>query len=149
LTSAVESALRDGRLDLLELGPLTCAEASELLGPGIDPATGRTLFEESGGNPFYLEQLARAPVAGQARAAGIARAGAEPRTGTVPALVHASLTRELERVAAPARALLGGAAVAGEPFDPDVAAEIAGLQPHEVLDALDELLRADLLRATD
>jgi len=39
---------------------LTRSEAGELLGPSVDEATGAALFEESGGNPFYLEQLARA-----------------------------------------------------------------------------------------
>ena len=43
----------------LELGALTRDEARELLGESIDGAAATTLYDETGGNPFYLEQLAR------------------------------------------------------------------------------------------
>ena len=46
------------------------------------------------------------------------------------------------------RALLNGAAVAGEPFDPDLAAAVAGLPEDVALVALDALLALDLVRAT-
>lgn len=39
-----------------------------------------------------------------------------------------------------------GAAVAGEPFDPDLAAEVAAIEEAQALPALDELLDSDLIR---
>ena len=33
--------------------------AAQLLGDAVDSAAAAVLYEESGGNPFYLEQLAR------------------------------------------------------------------------------------------
>jgi DNA-binding CsgD family transcriptional regulator/tetratricopeptide (TPR) repeat protein len=66
----------------------------------------------------------------------------------VPAAVAASLAEELASLSPPARALLDAAAVAGEPFEPDLAAAIAELGEGEVLDALDELLALDLVRPT-
>ena len=40
------------------VGPLTRDEARQLLGESFDAATAAALYEDSGGNPFYLEQLA-------------------------------------------------------------------------------------------
>ncbi len=72
----------------------------------------------------------------------------EEGLGGVPAAVTASLSEELESLSQPARALLDGAAVAGEPFELDVAAAIAELEPSIGFDALDELLARDLVRPT-
>ena len=60
LSAAFERADREGRLARVEVGALTREEARELLGPAVESAVARDLYEESGGNPFYLEQLARA-----------------------------------------------------------------------------------------
>ena len=57
-SAALERAHRSSQVIRIELGELTPAEARELLGAGVDVGA---LYEESGGNPFYLEQLARSP----------------------------------------------------------------------------------------
>ena len=49
----------------------------------------------------------------------------------------------------PARLILEGAAVAGDPFDPELAAAAAGASDAAAVEALDELLRLDLIRPTD
>src|SRR5512132_3838168 len=61
LAAALERAHRAAALTRVELGALTLDEARELLGEQIDAAGAVVLYEESGGNPFYLEQLARSP----------------------------------------------------------------------------------------
>ena len=73
LLAALERAHRAGALTRIELGALAPDEARELLGETVGLADVRVLYEESGGNPFYLEQLARSlDRAGRAtRAAGI------------------------------------------------------------------------------
>ena len=53
---AVERAHRAGTIARIELGALSPEEARELVG---DEADAPSLYEDSGGNPFYLEQLAR------------------------------------------------------------------------------------------
>ena len=76
LSAALERTHRAGGLTRLELGPLSEAEARELLGAGVDGETASALYEESGGNPFYLEQLARAsprPARERAGVAGLPR----------------------------------------------------------------------------
>ena len=47
------------------------------------------------------------------------------------------------------RLVLEGAAVAGDPFEPELAAAAAGTSEAAAMDAVDELLRLDLIRATD
>ena len=59
LAAALERAHRAAALTRIELGALTPDEARELLGERVDAAGAAVLYEESGGNPFYLEQLAR------------------------------------------------------------------------------------------
>jgi DNA-binding NarL/FixJ family response regulator/tetratricopeptide (TPR) repeat protein len=67
----------------------------------------------------------------------------------VPPGVAAALTEELALLAGVSRRILEGAAVAGDPFDPELAAAAAGLDETLALDAVDDLLRLDLIRPTD
>jgi predicted ATPase len=59
LSSALERAHRAAALTRVELGALTPVEARQLLGEAVNDAEVAVLYEESGGNPLYLEQLAR------------------------------------------------------------------------------------------
>ena len=59
LAAALERAHRAAALTRIELGALTPDEARELLGERVDAAGAAVLYQECGGNPFYLEQLAR------------------------------------------------------------------------------------------
>jgi DNA-binding CsgD family transcriptional regulator/tetratricopeptide (TPR) repeat protein len=104
------------------------------------------LFEESGGNPFYLEQLSRS-LKGDGASSGspeVALTGID-----VPSAVAASLSEELALLSDGARRVLEGAAVAGDPFEPELAAAAADASEAEAIDALDELLQLDLVRNTD
>ncbi|HKH18169.1 MAG TPA: AAA family ATPase [Solirubrobacteraceae bacterium] len=127
----------------IALGPLSEAAATELLGQ-LDTPSAAAIYRHGGGNPFYLEQLARASSEGRLGAALEAGDGA----GGVPAAVAAALAEELGSLSAPERALLEAASVAGEPFEPDLAAAIAELPASAGLDALDALLALDLVRPT-
>ena len=59
LATALERADRHGGLTRLELGGLPREAAGELLGDGVGRERADALYEEAGGNPFYLQQLAR------------------------------------------------------------------------------------------
>ncbi|HEX8121090.1 MAG TPA: AAA family ATPase [Solirubrobacteraceae bacterium] len=134
----LNSALARPLVRIIDLGPLGESDTLTLAGAGLDAERRRAIFAESGGNPFYIEQLARAP-------AGSAGSGADG----VPRTVAAALRGELEGLDAQPRRFLEAAAVAGDPFDPEHAAEIAEVDPAAAIDALDALLAARLLRATD
>jgi AAA ATPase domain len=122
LQSALSEALRQGRLIQLGLGPLSEPEAIELIGDGA-----AAIYSDSGGNPFFLEQLSRPGARGQ-------------RT------LAAALDSELNALSPDARRLLDAAAVAGDPFELGLAAEIAELSEEEALDVLDELLARAMVR---
>ncbi|HET9322421.1 MAG TPA: AAA family ATPase, partial [Gaiellaceae bacterium] len=146
LAAALERARRAAALTRLELGALTAVEARELLGERVDAAGAAVLYQESGGNPFYLEQLARAPE----RAAGVASAPEISLTGLeVPPAVAASLSEELALLSDGGRLVLEGAAVAGDPFEPELAAAAAASSEAAAMQALDELLELDLIRTSD
>jgi predicted ATPase len=143
----LERAERAGSLTQVEVAAFSPEQARELLGDGVDPASAAELYEASGGNPFYLQQLARASRhPGQGLLAGddVAFAGVE-----VPRAVAAALTEELALLPADVHRVLEGAAVAGDPFEPELAAAAAGTSELDVFDPLDELLARDLVRHTD
>jgi ATP/maltotriose-dependent transcriptional regulator MalT len=146
LLAATERAERAGMLSRLELGALSADESRGLLSPSVSRATAASLFQASGGNPFYLQQLARAPVAAPdgAPGGGTLLAGVE-----VPGLVAQALTEELALLEPEIRRVLEGAAVAGDPFEPELAAAAAGRPEAAAVEALDELIRRDLVRATE
>ena len=141
LATALERAHRAGLLARIELPPLTPDETRELVGEHAE-----LFYEETGGNPFYLEQLARAPADTLSAAAGgeVSLAGVQ-----VPPMVAAALTEELSLLPVSARRVLDGAAVAGDPFEVDLAGAAAGVGETDVLEAIDELARVELVRETD
>jgi len=147
LGGALERAHGAGVLTRLELGALSADEARQLLGPAVTAAAAESLYEESSGNPFYLQQLARSPQSttrASPDAAGVSLAGVE-----VPGAVAAALRGELALLDEDDRRVLEGAAVAGDPFEPELAAAAAGVSESNAIDALDELLRRDLVRPTE
>jgi DNA-binding CsgD family transcriptional regulator len=139
LLAALEAAGRDGLVTSVELGPLTQAEADALLGGAAQPY----LYAQSGGNPFYLEELSRAP------APTAAPPGEDGDAVGVPPGVAAALGQEILGLSDRARALAWGGAVAGEPFDLDLAAAAGALSEAEALTAIDELLGSRVAVNTD
>jgi DNA-binding NarL/FixJ family response regulator len=146
LAAALERAHREAVLNRIELGPLTPGEARELLGEKVDAAGAAVVYQECEGNPFYLEQLARSleRVNGNTRAPEIALARLE-----VPPAVAASLSEELALLSDGGRLVLEGAAVAGDPFEPELAAAAADSSEAAATDAVDEFLHLDLIRTTE
>ncbi len=145
LLALLERAHREGMLTRIELGALSPAEARAFLGQALVPAEAGALYQESGGNPFYLQQLARAlHLTGHASAAAELSVAIE-----VPSAVAAAMTEELGLLSEPARLVLQGAAVAGDPFEPELAAAAAGTSEDSTMDVIDELLQLDLIRQTD
>ena len=145
LSAALERAYREGILTRIEVGALTPDEARELLRDAVAGTVATALFDESGGNPFYLEQLARSLILEGTKAAPeLSFAGLE-----VPPAVADALAEELTLLSDRARLVLEGAAVAGDPFEPELAAAAAATSEASALEAIDELLKLDLVRQTD
>jgi DNA-binding SARP family transcriptional activator len=126
-----QSLLRDRLLREVRLSPLTPAEVETLLGrvaPGVDAAP---LSRESGGNPLFAIELARAR-----------RGGAPATESTLDELIAG----ELARLDDPARELLTWAAATGRAFPPEVLASAIGIPASEVLNRLERVEARGLLR---
>ena len=57
LAAPFDAVARDGIGGRLELAPLTEEQAQSLMDPALDPEWRALLYHESGGNPFYLDEL--------------------------------------------------------------------------------------------
>jgi len=144
LATAIDDAEREELLTTIEVEGLSRTEAESLL-ESLDPADREETYRLSGGNPFYLEELVRSAGSGQTPGGPVNGAG----TVGVPDRVAAALARELNSLPEADGELARGAAVAGESFEPELAAEAAGVSESDALAAIDELLDLDLIRTTE
>src|SRR5215813_11051532 len=147
LAVVLDEATRRGYGGRIELTPLNAAQAEALMDPGLDADERATLYRQSGGNPFYLEQLSRAAVPGPGRR----RLAAEHPANEwrPPPAVTASIREELSGLPAEDRVVVDAAAIAGESFEPQVVAAIAERPEPVTLAAFDDLLAVDVIRPTD
>jgi predicted ATPase len=105
LAQALSSAVREGTGERIDLGPLTVTESAALLGSAsrdVEP-----LYRDCGGNPFFLQQLAKA------RGFASVRSLVPLEDLEVPAAVRAALSEELSQLSPPARSMVEAASVVG------------------------------------
>ncbi|MEU4470567.1 BTAD domain-containing putative transcriptional regulator [Micromonospora sp. NPDC023888] len=107
--------------------------ARAVAGPELDPPTVRLIHHRSGGNPFFVRELAQLYAS-----AGPAALAA------VPPGVRDVIRHRLAQLPAPTRTVLRQAAVLGRDLDPAVLGELAG-DPAALLDAVDRGLQAGFL----
>ena len=126
----------------ISLCPLTDVETARLIGSLLQRAvlpaeTQRALLERAGGNPLYAEEFVRL-LADRGQLGGDAV--------EVPASVQALIAARLDTLSAERKGLLQHAAVIGQVFWAGALAEMAGLEPRDVEQALHELSRKELVR---
>jgi ATP/maltotriose-dependent transcriptional regulator MalT len=144
IATAIDQAARAGGVRRVGLGPLAREAAGMLVGAGAGMDL-EGLYRNSGGNPFYLLQLARATQEDGPRSSGqvwIEVAG-------VPAGVRSAIADELDELEPGVRAFAQAAAVVGDPFEFDVAVAAAAMTEERAGAALDELVARDVVRAGD
>ncbi|MFI6516809.1 AAA family ATPase [Spirillospora sp. NPDC050679] len=138
LAGLVHASVQGGCGHRVPIEPLTESEVAQLLGPRVSRTRCRELFEASGGNPFYLEALARST---EPFASG-------EQQGDLPPAVRAALQLELSGLSPNALLVAQGAAVAADEFAPLLAAAAAEVSEETALAALDELVARDIVRPT-
>jgi DNA-binding CsgD family transcriptional regulator/tetratricopeptide (TPR) repeat protein len=141
LWHALSRAEADGVARLLELTPLSRADADHLVPAELGRSRREEIHRAGAGNPFYLEALVRAGRSGSA----VDGAALHP-DWAVPVAVHAVLAAELTALPREDRIVAHAAAVAGDDFDADSLVEIAEVGAGTVLAALDRLADRDLVR---
>lgn len=139
LIGALSADRYGGSVEHVELGPLSRRDASLLLGESVGPARRNALYAASGGNPFYLLALTRGGPVEDIHAGN----------GGFPPQVKRAVLTEVTALSAPARVILQAAAIAGDPFQPELVAAIAQVAEQDVLYALDEIVARDLARTGD
>jgi len=121
---------REGHLHQVQLALLDAANTAQLAAtnyPGVD---GRRVYAETGGNPLYVLEVARALSEGQ------------QSTRSLQAL----LDDRLVQLQGTSRALVSWAAVFGGPFLLSTLQGVSGLGTNEFLLALDEIERHGFFR---
>ena len=150
-TNALNELFRDRLATQLDIRGLGESDTAELvrLRAGVSPARAfaHGLYEETEGNPFFVEEIIRHLVEAGVHV-GSASASELQRFG-LPEGVKQVIAFRLGRLEAPAAQLLRVAAVMGRDVDAALLERVVTLGEEEFLAALDEALAAGLLVESD
>ncbi|MEV4714884.1 BTAD domain-containing putative transcriptional regulator [Micromonospora sp. NPDC049374] len=125
------------RVYLTGLSEVATAELTRaVVGLDVDAATLRSIHHRSGGNPFFVRELAR-----------LLAAEGPQALQRVPAGVRDVIRHRLTQLPEATRTLLRQAAVVGRDVDPEVLSTFTGEREPLVLDALDQAEQAGFLSA--
>ncbi len=124
------------RLDLSALAAHDVAELLHALGLPAAPELVETVRAQTGGNPFLVQEMARALAADP---------GTPERPTPVPGRVLEATTYRLSQLSEPAQRLMRAAGVAGNGFSVGVVAGILGLPALTLTEPLDECRRAGFI----
>ncbi len=136
----------------LDLGPLSDADSAALCAAILDGLDGADALaalslQRAGGNPLFLEEVARTLRDGSPEALRVARLEAEIASSAlrVPDTLHGVIAARIDSLPAPAKTLLQTASVLGAPFDAALLREIAAEGGERSQGALERLVDAGLL----
>jgi AAA ATPase domain len=146
LADSLARAQAQGTAELVAVGPLSLPDVETLLGPDVQDAQRRELFETSGGNPFYLEALTRGGTPGSEVCGRLGDEAGARLEGDGPVAVRAALSAELAALSEVELRVAGAAAVAGNTFDLALVATIAQCDTQVALAVCDRLTDRDLIR---
>lgn len=129
----------------IELNPFSLAETKVLFSDRfkttqIPEETFTELYERSGGNPFFAEELARHM---QSKEQESSLSSNSEQGSTVPKTLEGLLLQRVDQLSPKARRLLQAASVMGRRFDHGLVTKVSGLLSSD--DALHELIRQDLI----
>jgi hypothetical protein len=138
-----EPAVRRIDLDGLQAGDV----ATLVAGPGA-AGNGRlaeTIYDQTNGNPFFVEEMLRHLVDGIQRVGEPLEAAALTGGLSVPEGIRQVVERRIERLSPAARTMLTSAAVFERGFDFGVLPHLTGLGEDELLGAVDEAIAVSMI----
>jgi DNA-binding winged helix-turn-helix (wHTH) protein/tetratricopeptide (TPR) repeat protein len=127
-------------LDLSQVGALV----NSIAGPNAPSQLSRIVMDSTDGNPFFATEMLRH----LKESGAIDRLGARATAVTDPGLsegIKEVIGRRLSRLSDACNRVLGIASIIGREFDPALLDAVADLPEHELLDGLEEALRAQLV----
>ena len=130
--------IRRMRLDVLDAGEVRTLLAAHAGGP-VSPESAEAVARETGGNPFFVSEVALELVA----------AGAPLAEIPVPVSVRQSIGHRLARLSPETARVLSVAAAFAGPFRFDTLSALTDLEEDALLNCIDEALRARMLVALD
>jgi len=146
--------LNMNRERLFQALPLRRLEASEVgvmvrqtFGDKVPSALASLVYEKSGGNPFFVEEILRS-LAEERMVQPGQKGWVVPHVSRIriPDTVKAVVTQRLQRLDDTCRRTLSLAAVVGREFDFQVLSEVTGLEEDQLVNHLDECLRNGLIQ---
>ncbi|MEN0065505.1 MAG: AAA family ATPase [Myxococcota bacterium] len=139
LHSVVAALHRERLLTRIDLLPFDQATTSHFIAQLVNDAPTTPIVARihdlAEGNPFYVEELVHA--------------WSETGKIALPGELRDAVLDRIHRLGDDANALMRAAAVVGQHFEFDLAADVASLRSESALDALERCLDADLLREDD
>ncbi|MCU0490462.1 MAG: AAA family ATPase [Chloroflexaceae bacterium] len=148
LSTLLQTLSRTGRLSRMELGRLAADDVASLahqLQPERNGSLAAWLVQQSEGNPFILAEVVR-ELRERSMLTPLHRAEELPAAPLLPSNVSSLIQSRLERLSAPARHMLDTAVALGREFELAVLARAVSLPESTMLDGLDELRMAGLIR---
>ncbi len=144
---------REQRFDRLALEGLDEHETDELVAARLDATASagfvRGLRSQTEGNPFFIEEALRSLVETHAVASGTAAGEEALASMGVPESVADVILRRLGGLGSVTRDALRAAAVVGREFDLSLVGALLAGPADDVLDAIDEAIRAGLVGEVD
>lgn len=138
LSAALPELTRDRGARRLRLKGFEASEVRRYLvssrSPAVAGAFASTILDRTGGNPFFVAQLARLLVQ-----------EGQLRQGALPQGVREVIGRRLDLISADSNRVLGVASVLGRDFELEHLCEIAQLPAQRVLELMDEAVGAALV----
>ncbi|HKD74167.1 MAG TPA: hypothetical protein VKB76_01680, partial [Ktedonobacterales bacterium] len=136
---------------MLTLNRLPRRQGAEMIahvtgGKALPKEISDQIVDRTDGVPLFIEELTKTVVeSGIVTEAGDHYAVAGPMARlAIPTSLHASLLARLDRLA-PVRELAQIGAALGRSFSYELISAVAGMLPHKLDDALDQLVRAELI----
>jgi class 3 adenylate cyclase len=155
LADALGALRREAEYERIALRGFRVAEVGQLLqaiaSQEVPEALVHSLHTETEGNPFFLREVLLHLMEERKlyRSEGRWRTDYSARELGIPDGVREVIGRRLSRLSKEANRLLSTASGCAGVFHLGIAAKAAGLEENTALDALDEALKAQLLRATE
>ncbi len=150
LTRLLQALKREDRLVHLQLSTLNesaMQEMAAILSPDHEKQLLGWMVENAEGNPFFLTELVRyAYGIGLLKKDGALDAELSGSSPVIPATIQNLIESRLMRLTEHARELLHLAAIMGREFDFELLQRTSSLPEFDILDAIEELENAHLIR---